>query len=410
MKYGLKRQKSIELAGRVDLGLVRRLRLAEHRGCVERVAPRAGEELGGAVEDRGALLPRKPVPVLPGLVGRLDRQLHFVRAALVDVGENVLLVVRHDRRLESAGLDLLAADDARDLGLLALHLLEAELEACALGRPGGVGADRLVDRRNGLEDSWCAHAGHSMSVQVLSYDVPGLGSGGALPRRGAASVPRAAVRPGKPRGGEAAPAGRPGAPLLRRRARFLRGCRGRSLLGHRLPGRHGESLAGGAATARPSRTGSSPPLRATRTRSEPPARSVRATASPSSCRAIAWSRRVASAATDRSAAITSAAFSSSSMLSEDVRAELAGIDPRKACCRLAELSRSSAPPAVSTSGAEAGSRSISRCRARRSHAGPSRFFAPTTCRVRSARSRARRSSTPRASRSTSTTTPARYRC
>ena len=45
------------LAGRVDLGLVRGLRLAEHRRGVERRAPRAGQELGCAEEDRGALLP-----------------------------------------------------------------------------------------------------------------------------------------------------------------------------------------------------------------------------------------------------------------------------------------------------------------------------------------------------------------
>ena len=106
-------------------------------------------------------------------------------AALVDIGEDVLLVMRHDRRLEGPGLDLLAADDARDLGLLALHLLEAELEARALGRSGCVGANRLVDRRNGLEDSWCAHGGDYAHLR------PGVpGERGAQPmtsQRGAAA-------------------------------------------------------------------------------------------------------------------------------------------------------------------------------------------------------------------------------
>src|SRR6185436_11387617 len=97
-----------------------------HRRGVEGVAPRTGEELRGAVEDRRALLPGQPVPVLPGLASGLYRHLDFLCAALVDVRENVVLVVRHDRRPEVPGRDVLAADDARDLGLLAFHLLETE--------------------------------------------------------------------------------------------------------------------------------------------------------------------------------------------------------------------------------------------------------------------------------------------
>ena len=64
-----------QLAGGVDLGLVRGLRLAEHRRGVERRAPRAGEQLGGAQEDRGALLPGQARPVLPRLAGGADRAL-----------------------------------------------------------------------------------------------------------------------------------------------------------------------------------------------------------------------------------------------------------------------------------------------------------------------------------------------
>ena len=57
-----------QLAGRVDLGLVGGLRLvraSSPRSSVARHGP--GEQLGRAEEDRGALLPRRARPVLPGL-------------------------------------------------------------------------------------------------------------------------------------------------------------------------------------------------------------------------------------------------------------------------------------------------------------------------------------------------------
>ena len=96
-----------QLGGGVDLGLVHRLRLVEHRRGDERRPPRAGEKLGRAQEHGGALLPRRPAPVLPGLGGRLDRLLHLGLAALVDVGEHVALAVRHHRLDEVAGAHLL---------------------------------------------------------------------------------------------------------------------------------------------------------------------------------------------------------------------------------------------------------------------------------------------------------------
>src|SRR5439155_4198288 len=84
------------LARGVDLRLVRGLRLAEDRRGVERVAPRARQELRRAEVDRGALLPRPTRPVVPSLCGRVDRLPDLVAAGVVDVGEDVLLVVRHD--------------------------------------------------------------------------------------------------------------------------------------------------------------------------------------------------------------------------------------------------------------------------------------------------------------------------
>ena len=113
------------LAGGVDLRLVRRLRLAEHRGGVQRRAPRAGEQLRGPEEDGRSLLPRQARPVLPGIAGGLDRALDLARAALVDIGQDVALLVRHHDLGRVAGGDLLAADHERELDALRLHLVEA---------------------------------------------------------------------------------------------------------------------------------------------------------------------------------------------------------------------------------------------------------------------------------------------
>ncbi len=50
------------------------------------------EQLGGAEQHGGALLPRPARPVLPRVRGGVDRLLHVVGVPLVDVGEDVLLV------------------------------------------------------------------------------------------------------------------------------------------------------------------------------------------------------------------------------------------------------------------------------------------------------------------------------
>ena len=108
----------------------------EHRRGDERRPPRAGEQLGGAEEDGGALLPRRPRPVVPGLGGGLDRLLDLGRAALVDVGEHVLLAVRHHRLDGVAGAHLLAADHARDVEPLASISASRRLSSSRSGEPG----------------------------------------------------------------------------------------------------------------------------------------------------------------------------------------------------------------------------------------------------------------------------------
>ena len=122
------------LAGRVDLGLVRGLRLAEHRRGVERRAPRAGQELGCAQEDCGALLPGETRPVLPGLGGCADRLVDLRLPALVGIGEDVALLVRHHDLGRRAGRDVLTADHERQLDALGLHLVEPAAQLLPFGR------------------------------------------------------------------------------------------------------------------------------------------------------------------------------------------------------------------------------------------------------------------------------------
>jgi len=146
-----------QLAGGVDLGLVGRLRLPEHRRGVERLTPGPGEQLGGAKQDCRALFPRRARPVLPGLGRSGDRPLDLGRTALVHRGEHLRTVVRLNGLERVPGAHLLAADHERDLDLPRLHLGEADAELLALRAPGRVAADGLVEGFGNLEDAVSAH-------------------------------------------------------------------------------------------------------------------------------------------------------------------------------------------------------------------------------------------------------------
>src|SRR4051812_29626247 len=130
------------------------LRLAEHRRCIQRRAPRAGQELGGAKEHGGALLPRCAMPILPGLAGGLDRLLDVRGVSFVNRREHVLPVVRHHGLERVAGPYLLTADHQRDLDLSGAHLLEPNAELLTLARARRVVLDRLVLRRRRTEKAW----------------------------------------------------------------------------------------------------------------------------------------------------------------------------------------------------------------------------------------------------------------
>jgi hypothetical protein len=105
---------------------MRGLRLAEHRGGIERRAPRPGKQLRGAKENGSTIFPRRAVPILPGVRSCLDRLLDVTCVALVHGGKNVILVVRHDGIEGLTRADFLASDHHRRLDLLRLHLLQAE--------------------------------------------------------------------------------------------------------------------------------------------------------------------------------------------------------------------------------------------------------------------------------------------
>jgi hypothetical protein len=165
-----------ELAGGVDLGLERGLRLAEHRRGVERRAVLAGEKIGSLQEHGRAGFPRQRRPVLLRGQSGLDRGLDLALARLVVHAEHVLVVVRHDAEARFSRADVPSVDDARNVDFLAAELFQLRLELGLLLRAGAVRVDRLVFRHLDLGDA-CDHRAPPF-VHVASLPKEGLCAAG----------------------------------------------------------------------------------------------------------------------------------------------------------------------------------------------------------------------------------------
>ena len=105
-----------QLAGRVDLGLVGRLRLAEHGCRAELLPPRSGQQVGGAQEHRGALVERGG---RPGVLGGHRGVDGGGRVGVLGVGEGAqsggVAVRLHHVDAFTAAHPVGAADDVRQV-------------------------------------------------------------------------------------------------------------------------------------------------------------------------------------------------------------------------------------------------------------------------------------------------------
>ncbi len=161
------------LAGGVDLRLEGVLGLPQHGGGVHPEPVAVRDEAGDLVEDGGAVLPGHALPGLLRPERRVDGQAHLRLASLVIVPEHVRVVVGAGHPPQPAGADLLAADDERDLDLLAVLPLQLGLQEGALRGARGVGMGGLVVGVRDLEEA----VGHVLLLwdgPYLSVDRPRL--------------------------------------------------------------------------------------------------------------------------------------------------------------------------------------------------------------------------------------------
>src|SRR5207302_7541824 len=134
-----------QLACRVDLRLMGRLRLTQHGGGVHDRTVARREQIRGLQEHRRPPLESPPRPVTPGVALRRYRRLHFARPRLLRLREDVALEVGHYDVDRLAGADVLAPDDEGNVGLTRRQVLEGLLELDPLRRGGRVAQNGFVD-------------------------------------------------------------------------------------------------------------------------------------------------------------------------------------------------------------------------------------------------------------------------
>jgi hypothetical protein len=156
-----------QLARCVDLRLVARLALAEHRGRGQRVPPRPGEQFGGLEEDGGPIVVRHALPPRSSSPSCLHGSPDVVRCRVVQRAEDGGLAVRlHDVDGFTAAEPLVAADRHGQLDPLPGDLLQPRLERGPLCAARGEVVDGLVDGRRDLADG-VEHGASRSGCRVL---------------------------------------------------------------------------------------------------------------------------------------------------------------------------------------------------------------------------------------------------
>ena len=133
-----------QLRRRIDLRLDHRLRLTQHRRCIQGRPPGGRQQLRCAQEYRRAIRQRPVRPLASRLERRINRLLHVRRFRPVPIGQHVPMVVRDHGLIGMAGSDLAATDHERDVDPLRSHLRKSRLQLGAFWRLWKVGLILVV--------------------------------------------------------------------------------------------------------------------------------------------------------------------------------------------------------------------------------------------------------------------------
>ena len=139
-----------QLAGAVDLRLIRRLALAQHRGGIDDGAMRRRQQLGRLEEHRRPVLESPVRPVALGFDGGAHGGPDRRRIGLVRPCQHSPVRMGRDYVHRLSGPDLPATRDDRDLDLFRAHQRERGLERLPLGGPGRIGQHRLIDGKGNV--------------------------------------------------------------------------------------------------------------------------------------------------------------------------------------------------------------------------------------------------------------------